>query len=320
MDIPKSALKQIIIMKKEESFFVGREAQKVIMKNMEFNGNYSLVVEGVEKAGLDVRTAFETVHGKAQNVLYVNIGSYGDSKSSVAARFYVEEMLGNGMSPDDCVERIIHHIKTNSGKNVVEGIGNIIESPEEILRRAKIVLRPASERYDTVVKKEGIFENTCLLVAVAADENDGGVSTCFMPQYLLKKHGLTEASLWDAAYKNTREELRLATMAEDLPKEMLNGCFDEEDDILNRPPYVVRTKNGINGAACIMLPDIKEPIRERFGGGRYFVIPSSIHECLLFPDDGMVTEEYLNIMVSEVNENEVDASEFLASSVAILDI
>lgn len=320
MDIPKSALKQIIIMKKEESFFVGREAQKVIMKNMEnvkdFNGNYSLVVEGVEKAGFDVRTAFETVHGKAQNVLHVNIRNNGESK--VEASFYVEEMLANGLNPDDVVERIIHHIENNSAKDVVEGIGTIIESPEEILRRAKIVLRPSSERYDNVVKKEGIFENTCLLVTVAADDNDGGVSTCFLPKYLLKKHGLTEAELWDAAYKNTREELRLATMAEVL-QEMINGCFYEEA-VLNMPPYVVRTKSGVNGAACIMLPDIKELIRERFGGGRYFVIPSSIHECLLFPDDGGVTEEYLNSLVSDVNENEVDASEFLASSVAILDI
>lgn len=57
----------------------------------------------------------------------------------------------------------------------------------------------------------------------------------------------------------------------------------------------------MNGASLLLQEDIRKQIGECLGSD-YFVLPSSIHEVLILPDNGMFEVPELNAMVQEVNE------------------
>ena len=54
-------------------------------------------------------------------------------------------------------------------------------------------------------------------------------------------------------------------------------------------------------------------------GSDYFVIPSSIHEVLILPDNGIFQVPELNAMVQEVNETKVERQEQLSDKVQFCD-
>ena len=59
---------------------------------------------------------------------------------------------------------------------------------------------------------------------------------------------------------------------------------------------------------------LKEKIGEIVGKD-YFVLPSSIHEVLIMPDNGQMTPMELAKMVKEINDNEVSPQDLLCSRV-----
>lgn len=57
----------------------------------------------------------------------------------------------------------------------------------------------------------------------------------------------------------------------------------------------------------------------RTGGGNFYILPSSIHDLILLPDDGSVNAECLKEMVQEVNKSVVVQEEWLSENVYYYD-
>ena len=74
----------------------------------------------------------------------------------------------------------------------------------------------------------------------------------------------------------------------------------------------------MNGASLLLQEDIRKQIGECLGSD-YFVLPSSIHEVLILPDNGMFEVPELNAMVQEVNETQVERQEQLSDKVQFCD-
>ena len=83
-----------------------------------------------------------------------------------------------------------------------------------------------------------------------------------------------------------------------------------EDSIMT----VITNVQGINGAAAIFYPDQMDKIAEGLGGD-YFILPSSVHETLVVPDDGKMSFLELRSMVTEINATMVNPSERLTDEV-----
>ena len=90
--------------------------------------------------------------------------------------------------------------------------------------------------------------------------------------------------------------------------------------------YILTNRNKINGAGCILYPDVLKTFADMMVHDLY-IIPSSVHETLLipiFPDDedvvedpdsiyyGMTQEEMLNAMIQEVNITQLTPEEVLS--------
>lgn len=78
-----------------------------------------------------------------------------------------------------------------------------------------------------------------------------------------------------------------------------------------RCTIILTNERGINGAAVILYPGCLKEIGEITGLDLY-ILPSSIHELLVIPDDGNVYTHELKHMIHEVNESCVVEEEVLS--------
>ncbi len=126
----------------------------------------------------------------------------------------------------------------------------------------------------------------------------------------LDKWGISEAALYEAAVKNT-PQLYPAMMKDMLglisEKEAQTGIIilsEKEKEIYRSsmipPMIIISNTETYRGAAVIMYPGLLDKLSEQLDRD-LFVIPSSIHECIIIPDVGDERKEELEMMVREVN-------------------
>jgi hypothetical protein len=111
--------------------------------------------------------------------------------------------------------------------------------------------------------------------------------------------------------------LKIEGMSQVLAKTM--GVEEVEQLGLYIPPeqeklFVASVEGETHGAGCIAYQNFMEKASEKVGGS-FFILPSSIHECLLIPDDGQFTVDTLESMVREVNATTVSPEDQLTDSV-----
>ena len=78
--------------------------------------------------------------------------------------------------------------------------------------------------------------------------------------------------------------------------------------------YVASMPDMANGAGVILYPYFMEKAAQELGGD-FYVIPSSVHEVLLFKDDGAIALEDMKEIVRSVNRSEVSREDFLSDNV-----
>ena len=78
--------------------------------------------------------------------------------------------------------------------------------------------------------------------------------------------------------------------------------------------FVLSNSDQTNGATVLIYPDILKRIDEKFDGGCY-ILPSSVHECIVVPKNLGMTPKELGKLVREVNASEVAREEVLSDRV-----
>ncbi|MBD5392950.1 MAG: hypothetical protein HDR71_01500 [Lachnospiraceae bacterium] len=89
---------------------------------------------------------------------------------------------------------------------------------------------------------------------------------------------------------------------------------DLKEDESRIPMYVLSNKQKIQGAACMLYPEILNDFAKEKNCDLY-ILPSSIHEVILLPDSKDISKENLLDMVSEINKTQVEEHEILADSI-----
>lgn len=87
-----------------------------------------------------------------------------------------------------------------------------------------------------------------------------------------------------------------------------------ERDHVNYGLYAITTYGKANGAGALFCDGVMARIEEVFGS-EYFIIPSSVHEFLVIPDQGSLDAADLADMVRFVNAEVVDEDEILCDGV-----
>lgn len=92
----------------------------------------------------------------------------------------------------------------------------------------------------------------------------------------------------------------------------LSTLIQEESSPVPSNMYVLTNQKGINGASCILYPEILENFSKQIGSD-FYILPSSIHEVVLvtaLPDTDTLE---LSSMVSEINQTQVAKEEVLSN-------
>ena len=78
--------------------------------------------------------------------------------------------------------------------------------------------------------------------------------------------------------------------------------------------YLLTNQRGYNGATAIFYEGVLKEFAERVGKD-LIILPSSIHEVLLIPDDGTSSYEMLSALVWEMNRSEVPRRDQLSDHI-----
>ena len=149
----------------------------------------------------------------------------------------------------------------------------------------------------------------------------------------LNAWNITTTQLYECAKKNTprllppllrnmEEVLREILQQEELSLDvnqihMELNRFDEESripDRRNRDMYILSNTKGINGASCMLYPDVIQNF-SRLLKCDIYILPSSIHEIILLPAVEEYEKTQLEEMVTEINQTQVPYEEILSNHV-----
>ena len=153
-----------------------------------------------------------------------------------------------------------------------------------------------------------------LIYRVDMGDSSGGKMTSVITNQQLKAFGITAEQLHQDALENAplTHPASLRSMQEVMADMM---GMKPEEIATGEPMMLVATVEGsFMGASVIQYPGFMDQAAEKIGGD-FFVLPSSIHEVLLIPDDG--TQDYHDLaeMVQTINETQVAPAERLSDNV-----
>ena len=175
-----------------------------------------------------------------------------------------------------------------------------------------------------------IFLNLAVVYYYILEDPEIGNGSILLRSDQLGMLGISAQELDLCARRNTRKRCPVSfgtlksVMDEMLGKtEPAEGEKGEEKTILwdgegkNRqevPLYILTNKERFYGAYWMSDPDVQRMIAERIGGA-YYVLPSSVHECMIVPEYIAWDCASLAEMVAEINRECVPKEEVLADSI-----
>lgn len=157
-------------------------------------------------------------------------------------------------------------------------------------------------------------EDLALIYRLDLGEVNGGRMSTIITDRMMEEFGVTQEQLHQDALENaaTLNPATLRSMQEVMASMM---GMEPEPPMPGEPVMLVATTEGaFMGASVIQYPGFMDMAAEKIGGD-FFILPSSIHEVLLIPDDGKADFHELAAMVQSINETQVAPADRLSDNV-----
>lgn len=164
------------------------------------------------------------------------------------------------------------------------------------------------------------FLDLSLVFRCLVAEDNPGTASILIHNSHMQLWGVSATDLYHAAKENTPRLLpgEIKGM-NDVICELEDFNTDCVDYVDNLPMYVLSNRKMVDGAACMLYPDLIKNFSKKAGSSIY-IIPSSVHECLLLPADNTDDAEEIRAMIREVNDTQVKEEEILSYSVYFYDM
>ncbi|MBR5357019.1 MAG: hypothetical protein IK121_08895 [Lachnospiraceae bacterium] len=162
-------------------------------------------------------------------------------------------------------------------------------------------------------------------------DDDGNMSVAISNQ-MMEKYGVTVDELHDQACANMENvsPTQIKSMADTLMEIMVPDFAEMTDEEKEQTKYemgldgagedamfVISNSDKTFGAAALLDSDAMDKIEEQIG--EFYILPSSVHECILVPKKEDMDLETLENMVQEVNATQVSKEEKLSDHVYAYD-
>ena len=150
-------------------------------------------------------------------------------------------------------------------------------------------------------KDEGFKEGATILIR-EEDRKSWGVST----EQLYEIAKANSVKILPSTFRTIEQIIGDIAREENLPL----VCDDEPKEQM----YVITNEERYFGAGCVLYPEVLDKIYRKLKTA-FFVLPSSIHECIIMPDTGTANAKNLSSLVTEMNEQFLELDEILSSKV-----
>lgn len=219
---------------------------------------------------------------------------------------YINELFDHDVPVEEAAERI-KEMADEAMENVKDFSLPNIEEYEAIKSNLKVRLYNRATKADVQMSAAKYGFDDLILVPVIDEIVKGG--SVKVTSSMLSSWEKTVEEVVSDAIENLDYVCR---PLDEVISEMMGVFGDMDDDIPVSPfpIFLITNKSNVCGAASILVA--KKEIEERFPNG-YIVIPSSIHEVMVVPEE--CEDNPLTSIVKEVNETNVSPEERLSNNI-----
>ena len=249
-------------------------------------------------------------NGVEMNGIAIEMEAYDNISATVYVDDIVELIMNGDITYNDAVNNII---KTYDGAQKPDFVGetnfmDVLTNKEKLLSRVHRNL--ISKELNKDCMGEFPHKEFCdLLIVYRVKVSDE--ATTRITNALMDTLGLTLEEIDEAARKNDKDIWKAISMGDMLRSTGNDFGYDAMLDVFMQ---IITNEDGRYGAASITDPEFMEKMAEKYNGD-FYIIPCSIHECILLP--GMMGSDVgaLRTMVGSVNSEELAPGDILSDSV-----
>ena len=164
------------------------------------------------------------------------------------------------------------------------------------------------------------MEDMAVVYRFVLSSDDDGRASILVTNQIIESMGVTPEQLHADALENAPHikpaEIRgmSEVMAELVGPEQAEMMGIVPMDPKDEQMFVATVPDKVHGAGVLAYQDFMDQAAERVGGD-FFILPSSIHEILIVPDNGQMDLKTLEDMVKDVNATQVAPADKLTDSV-----
>ncbi len=277
-----------------------------------FGENYEIGTQTVQKVNLGNVETFR---------IFDKTGEKQQSPVFYGRKLYEEYKRGTGL--EVLAQDMKEKYEMTGNEITVDLIGDVNELEEIKERLIFTVINREKNRELLKEIPHRDFLDFAVIYRIVVKESWDGVSSMRVSNGLLERWGITEEKLFEIAQKNMRRRMPVmktsfADMMQSLMgKDMISpGDISEEcEERQLQRMYMVTNWKKINGFGSVLFPDVLKEMCRILQCDRLYILPSSIHEAIVMPQDLGMSPEELQGMVKNVNKDCVTEEEYLSDSV-----
>ena len=244
------------------------------------------------------------------------------AESNICPTIYLEQFFEKYQAGEDMNEVLetIADIRLRNELKETFDVGQITDFDRV---RGKIVPRLIGKEWNRellAIRPHKIIADLAVTYHILMGHDFSGIASAPITNALMESWGVDVDTLHDLAIQNMPKLLpsTFQTMSSVLASMMGE---DAEELLSAMPPadeamFILSNEQKINGAAALLDKEIMKTVIERIGK-EFFVLPSSIHECIIVPATADMDVSTLVSMVREVNQSQVAPDERLSDSVYV---
>lgn len=207
-------------------------------------------------------------------------------------------------------------------KNMVMSLlGEGFESLEDIIK-FKIEHNDRRDSYDNIVTYEDPimegFTDAKVVCGISLDNVlENGSAYVAITDQMLDMWKVTADDVIYACKENLRnEDFELKTLYGLLVDMLPDADEYMEEKGKHEDIYVLSNHSKLNGSRMILDEDNMEMLKKKFG--KFYILPSSIHEVLIIPESAGMSLENLEEMVASVNDTQVEEQDLFSYKVVLV--
>lgn len=249
-----------------------------------------MIIKALTEKGIEAQATDITKNGVAMQGIILGTGT-------IRPTIYVEQFANYA---DDEMEDVLDAIMYQYNKAKEDA--PVIDDVQKLLNwdyaKTSLQLCIQQKGNEDIVKRD--FLDLEEYVRVIVDTSEGGTSSYKVRPEHLGRFGITEETLFHAAWNCTAPTLKFEDMSQMVP--MPEGMM-----------IVATNETKLNGAIAMKATEKLAEVADRYGKAVLAILPSSIHEILIMPLNGDENVNDLDKMVKEVNATQVQPEEVLSN-------